>query len=85
MTILDILQLGPAAIQKYLDDALANSPDQVKAVIERVDYVEPGTLRAPECEHGIALFNYASNEKIEVAIKVRPGAVFVVDLLLKML
>lgn len=70
-----LLTATPAEIQAALDKALANAPAAVKAVIQSVDYVEPGTVRRPECKHYVKVGEYeGARELIEVAVQVKAGA-----------
>lgn len=70
-----LLTMTPEEIQSALDQALADAPAAVKAVIFKVDYVEPGSVRSPDCKHYLKLGEYeGAREVIEIAIQVRPGA-----------
>jgi hypothetical protein len=82
----DILQATPDEIQAWLDYRLENAPPDVQAAIAAVDYVEPGSIRDPDCTFYIAIGDYTGDrDTIEIAFQAKPGAEAAFLLALKLL
>jgi len=86
MTLTDVLTMSPDEIQAWLDQQLASAPPEIQAVIEQVDYVEPGSVRDLACSCYVMLGDYEGDrEKVEIAFKVKPGMEPMLSLIFKLL
>jgi hypothetical protein len=70
-----VLTAEPEEIQEWLNARRPAAPSEVRAVILAVDYVEPGSLRRPDCDHYLMIGEYeGERERIEIAFQVKAGA-----------